>query len=169
MTSNPSIRTALIKQLDASSPVQYSTDNTNWINITSWPFTIGNILPDNTKLKIKFNSDITLPNSFTNYFLLKSNNIIIDGNSKKITVDNCTDFPGLITNGTDIENGYSNITVKNISIASTGTTNLLPGNGWVCSQYFGVYLRTQEELLDNIPQLTRLILPLQVVLRVVVF
>ena len=55
MTSNPSIRTALIKQLDASSPVQYSTDNTNWINITSWPFTIGNILPDNTKLKIKFN------------------------------------------------------------------------------------------------------------------
>ena len=137
MTSNPSIRTALIKQLDASSPVQYSTDNTNWINITSWPFTIGNILPDNTKLKIKFNSDITLPNSFTNYFLLKSNNIIIDGNSKKITVDNCTDFPGLITNGTDIENGYSNITVKNISIASTGTTNLLPGNGWVCSQYFG--------------------------------
>ena len=137
MTSNPSIRTALIKQLDASSPVQYSTDNTNWIDITTWPFTIGNILPDNTKLKIKFTTNITLPVGITEYFVLKSNNIIIDGNTKTITVNDCLDFPGLITNGTASENGYNNITVKNIIVVSTGTTNLLAGNGWICRQYFG--------------------------------
>ena len=139
------IKTVLIRQLVAISPVQldailplqFSMDNTNWIDITTWPFTIGNILPNNTKLKIKFTTNITLPVGITEYFVLKSNNIIIDGNSKTITVNDCLDFPGLITNGTASENGYNNVTVKNITVVSTGTTNLSGGNGWICRQYFG--------------------------------
>jgi hypothetical protein len=131
------IKTVLIRQLDAISPVQFSRDNTNWVDITTWPFTIGNILPNNTKLKIKFTTNITLPVGITEYFVLKAHNIIIDGNSKTITAKDCLNFPGLITNGTASENGYNNVTVKNIIVVSTGTTNLSAGNGWICRQYFG--------------------------------
>jgi hypothetical protein len=117
--------------------MQLSTDNITWTNITSWPFTIGNGLSDNKKLKLKFTTNVTLPNGVNNYFVVNANNIIIDGNNKTITINDCPNFPGLITNGTSGENGYNNVTIKNISIATTGTTSLLSGQGWICKNYFG--------------------------------
>ena len=136
-----SINTVLIRQTAVDQNIQFSTDNENWtdISIGSWPFTIGNNSPD-TKLKVKFDTDITLPyliNGKGDYFWLSSNNIIIDGNNKTVTVNDFPYFPGLITNGTEAKNGYNNITIKNISIVSTGTTTLSVGQGWICKTYFG--------------------------------
>jgi hypothetical protein len=143
-----SINTVLIRQTDLDQNIQFSTDNENWrdISIGNWPFIIGNNSPD-TKLKVKFDTDITLPYLIKgkgDYFILTSNNIIIDGNNKTVTVNNFPSFPGLITNGTEIingfnniTNGYNNISIKNISIVSTGTTTLSLGQGWICKKYFG--------------------------------
>jgi hypothetical protein len=137
MASSFPIKTALIRQVSASAAIQFSTNNSTWTNISTWPFTIGNNLPDNNILKVKFTTNITLPNIKSDYFILASPNIIIDGNNKSITVNNFVNFPGLITNGSATENGNNNITVKNISIGITGSSTLLSGQGWICKNYFG--------------------------------
>lgn len=133
----PSVFTSLFRQTDAVSPIEFSTNNTTWTSITSWPFYIGNELSNNSSLRIKLTTNITLPNGETDYFVLTANNIIIDGNNKTITVADFPNFPGLITNGTATENGNDNIIVKNVVIASVGTTSLLSGQGWICKNYFG--------------------------------
>lgn len=137
MASSFPIKTALIRQVSASAAIQFSTDNTTWKDISSWPFIIGNNLPDNNILKVKITTNITVPNIKTDFFILASPNIIIDGDNKFITVNNFVNFPGLFTNGTATENGNNNITVKNISIGITGNTTLSSGQGWVCKNYFG--------------------------------
>ena len=136
MASGVSIKTALIRQTSASSTIQFSTDNVTWNDISSWPFTIGNYSPDTNILRVKFTTDIVVPIK-TDYFVLSSSNIIIDGNYKTVTVPDYPSFPGLISNGTENNKGNNNIIVTDLSVLPTGTTTLRIGQGWICKQYFG--------------------------------
>ena len=70
------------------------------------------------------------------YFVIGGDNIIVDGQDMIIIVDNVTDFPGLVQNGTDSSKGYNNITIKNININGTSST-LTDCGGWICQMYFG--------------------------------
>jgi hypothetical protein len=97
--------------------------------ITSWPYTI----PANTT--------ITFITAFyflstSQYFIIGGNNITIDANNIPCYVYNCTNYNGLIQNGTSTTNGYSNITIQNFNIQTSGST--INSNGsWLCQTYFG--------------------------------
>ena len=126
---------AYIKQTDSVSPVEYSSDNQNWTNI-SWPLYIQNSSYDTAKLVVKIQSNLNLT-ALNNYLALSGHNITIEGNSYNITVTNVANYAGFIQNGTSGLNGYNNITVQNINIGSSGSTTPVSGGGWICRQYFG--------------------------------
>ena len=137
--------TVFIRQLTPYSNIQYSIDNmTTWENNIYWPFSIGNINSaiSTTNLVVSITTDLYLTtptnvNDFTSLFVINENKITVDGNEHNITINDYPNFSGLIQNGSNNKNGYSNIKVKNINIITSGTTTLNEGQGWICSTYFG--------------------------------
>lgn len=75
--------------------------------------------------------------SVSNYFVIGGNGVTINGNNKIVTINNISNYSGLIQNGTIESNGYSNTTIKNIGVETTGTTTLADGGGWICQSNFG--------------------------------
>ena len=118
-------------------PIKYSIDNTIWNDITIWPVNITNT-NTNYYLTIIFNTDIEFNTAIGNtngYFILNSDNIIFDGNDKRILIQGILNYPGLINNGYGSNNGYSNITIKNLVVDKVDAT-LSRLNGWIGQQYF---------------------------------
>ena len=129
--------TIYIRQVGAT--YQESNDQETWSDITSWPY--------NAYSSIEFVTDISFT-SADNYFKMGSSYSYIgslslnnDGTRRIITIDGVIDYPGLIQNGTDLENGYGFTGVFNIEVRAVNGSTLYvsegPGSGWVCQQYFG--------------------------------
>lgn len=132
--------------LDAEGSIYYSFTKGEWnYYIDSWPCLITNTNTDAGILHVEFVNNITFDNA-NKYFMCGSNNIQIgsntlndDGSRPIITIDGVAGYPGLIQNGTDSANGYSNISVTNLIVSATNSTLYAsegPGSGWVCQQYF---------------------------------
>lgn len=132
--------------LDTEGSIYYSFVKGEWnYYIDSWPCLITNTNTDAGILHVEFVNNIIFDNA-NKYFMCGSNNIQIgsntlndDGSRPIITIDGVDGYPGLIQNGTDSLNGYSNIFVTNLIVSATNSTLYAsegPGSGWVCQQYF---------------------------------
>jgi len=128
-------------QIDASgtlffqqsgSYVQYSTRTDGpWSNAV-WPITVTNTDTINA-LTMTFTTDLSF-NALTQYFILDSSNITIDG-SKNVVNVNVDSYPGLVKNGTSDTSGNSNITIRNLGVEST--YSVAGSGGWIGQSYFG--------------------------------
>jgi hypothetical protein len=119
--------------------IQYQSNSTSgsWTNITSFPVSFINSNPVvGNILTISLITNLTIGLA-TGYFICGSSYITFDGTGKTVTIDSVTNYLGLIQNGTNLANGYSNITVKNINNAISGTSTLVFFGGWICQRYFG--------------------------------
>ena len=112
------------------------TNNNDYI----WPVTINGGSYD-SPIVITFSEDLTL-NSTSNYFIIDSEYIVIDGENFNVIIDGVTDYPGLVKNGTDGINGKSNITIQNINISTLNSSTLAAYKGWICWDYFGANATT---------------------------
>jgi hypothetical protein len=125
---------------DVAGLVQYSLDDVSY-NLILWPFTIINS-DTNTTLKVIFQSDIVLADP-SRYFICGSSNIQFgdtslkqDGTRRIIELQNLSDYPGLIQNGTKDDLSYDNIFAYNLRVINSGGT-LATGGGWIGQTYFG--------------------------------
>ena len=107
---------------DASGTIDFNQPGCNIINNTSNP---------TSYLIINFTSNINL-NSSTQYFIIGSQYILIDGLNYTITITINTgdNYLGLVQNST-----YGNITIQNIKVDGTNS-NLLTNGGWIGQSYF---------------------------------
>ena len=140
--------------------IQYSTDNSSWTNVGSWPITLGT-----ASATLKFTTDLSF-NSMNQYFKMGAASQTIDGSYNIVYVNNVAGYYGLVKNGdyaypgTSLtsyiysqNNAYSNCTIKNISvmsvsssllaIANSGSTSEAtgdnkPGPGWIAQIYYGL-------------------------------
>ena len=117
--------------------LSYSFNNVDWIQIVDYPITL--TYTGSGTGNVYLTSDITF-NTSTNYFIIDSENIIFDGGNKTVTINNVTDYPGLFQNGTgnaetSYTNGYSNVTIQNITM-NCSTSTLSKYNGWFAQTYF---------------------------------
>ena len=122
-----------------TSTISTSTTITNlYLSSVGWPITINGGTKSNPTI-VTFGEDISL-NSTSNYFVIGSEYVIIEGNNKTVTIDKVHDYPGLFQNGGDNVSGYSNITINDINLdtISSGviTTTLISRGGWLCQTYF---------------------------------
>jgi len=154
LTTNNNI---FIKQL-TNGNIYYSTTDNNDDNISTGTWTQINASADWTcvllnnnatptetnRLNIIFLTNITISN-IDNYFLISTNFITINGNYKIFSVNNITNYPGLIRNGNGVDSapspsvvssGYNNIVIQNLTLTSNNST-LRSFGGWVCQSYFG--------------------------------
>ena len=121
--------------------ILYSTDNTTWTPISSWPVTIVNTTPTQI-LKVLFTSDIYITSS-ANYFICGSTAIQFgdtslrpDGTRPTIAKSSFVPgftYAGLIQNGQSGVPGYSNITIVNLIIDGT---DLILSGGWIGQSYY---------------------------------
>ncbi len=127
--------------------IQYSYNLTSWIGISE-PCTITNNDPSsNQYLTIKLYTNITFTN-INQYFIIGSEYIIFDGNNLTATIDNTLNYPGFIQNGTFSTPGFSNVTIKNLGILTSGTSTLSSNSsGWI-GQYLFSYGATNN-IIDN--------------------
>lgn len=95
-------------------------------------------------ITITFGENLTF-NTDQEYFIICSDNIIIEGNYKDITINNVSGYPGLFQNGNNNENGYTNIKINNLNMISQSST-LSNNNGWILQEYFGKGQNIPEEL-----------------------
>lgn len=123
-----------LNQTNASSSIQYSTDNVTWTDVV-WPLYIQNSNFVTSTLNVKIQSNLNITN-VNNIFIINGHNITIDGNNYNVTVTNVTNFPGLIQNGTGGTNGYNNVTIQKINIGMSGSS-FIAGLGWICQSNFG--------------------------------
>jgi len=133
--------TYYFRQVTSTSLVEYSSDDTNWISIDNgnWPLQITNSSPLSSNiLTVKFNTDITISSSIgiNGYFIINSEYITINGNDKVITIDNITNYPGLIQNGTSSNNCYTNININDLGVVTSNNSTLADGGGWIGRSYF---------------------------------
>jgi hypothetical protein len=100
---------------------------------------------------ISFGEDLTIGSSIgtSGYFIIGSEYITVNGESYTVTITDIQDYPGLIQNGTSSSNAYTNITIENIGILSSGSTTLGSQGGWLCQIYFGKGLSTGTLLITN--------------------
>lgn len=98
-----------------------------------WPVTLIN--NSDTYLKIIFDENLTF-DSLNYFFIIGSNNIIIEGNYKKIII-NTNQYNGLVKNGDLSIFAYSNIILNNIRIYNNTINYIQNNNGWITQEYFG--------------------------------
>jgi len=136
-------------------PIQYSINfSESWIDVTDidFPITIENTTSENNVLTVKFTTDMEFTTT-DHYFICGSQHITFDGlkpdgNRATITFNGVINCLGLIQNGKYGQNGFSNIAVQNIHVASIGTTTLADSYaGWVCQGNFG--RGSLNVLIDN--------------------
>jgi len=101
----------------------------NYIDTSQFPIHI----PSNTI--VNFLENVTIEGGANKYFIIDGNNIKINGNNKVVTINGITDYPGLFQNGTDQNNGYTNIIINDLGIVSNNST-LASGGGWIGQSYF---------------------------------
>ena len=82
-------------------------------------------------ITVKLGANIT--DSTGKYFIIGGNGVVFDGSSNTITINNVTNYPGLISCSVS---AYS-ATIQNLGILTSGTTVLNAYNGWVVQGYSG--------------------------------
>ena len=120
----------------SGSDVQYSSSVSGpWTDVSSsmWPITLTNTDSPSSTLNVTLVTDLSL-NALTQYFILDSSNITIDGSSNVVNI-NVDSYPGLIQNGTVDTSGNSDITIQNLGVLST--YSVAQAGGWIGQQYFG--------------------------------
>ena len=143
----PGGTTVYLRQLAVGADVEYSVDQTNWYTVY-WYCLLYNTDTSLGVLTLEFLTDITLDStvggSTYGYFICASDNIQLgaaslrpDGSRPVLTLDGLIDYPGLLQNGSNVSNGYQNITVANLEVVATGGTTLASGAGWLGQAYFG--------------------------------
>jgi hypothetical protein len=120
-----------------TSIINTSTTITNsQISTFTWPIEILGGSTSNPTI-ITFGDNITL-NSPTQFFIIGSDNVIIEGNNKIVELSSINEYPGLFQNGTSSTDGYSNIIIRNFSMfCGTSTQEENSGGGWICQRYYG--------------------------------
>ncbi len=108
----------------------------------SFPVTIQNTNTSYT-LKVLFETDMTFYGSIW-YFICGSHNIQFgsnslntDGSRPTITIDSVVNYPGFISNGSSVSEGYDNIKIYNLKITTSGGSTLQSDGGWFGQSYFG--------------------------------
>ena len=122
-----------------SGDILYSNNGSDWMAVV-FPVMIYNIDPSTT-LNVRFITDFNLSN--TNYYFIAASDNITFGNptltstgsSTIFTITDVLDYPGLFQNGSSLQNGRSNIKIRNISVNSVGSE--LSAGGWVAQSNFG--------------------------------
>ena len=105
------------------------------VNSYTWPVTVNGGTSANPVI-ITFGENISITN-VSQYFITGSSYITYDGTGKIITISSVSSYPGLIQNGINGINGYSNITIQNINSAISGSSTLAVKGGYICQNYFG--------------------------------
>ena len=100
----------------------------------NWPVTIQGGT-SSSPVVITFSENLTL-NASNKYFIIGSEYITIEGNYKTVTISGVSNYPGLIRNGTSSLNGYSNNTIQNIGVITSGNSTLVDNSGWLCQNYY---------------------------------
>ncbi len=121
-------------------------NGTNW-ELINWPYTITNTQPL-VPLVLMLTTDLIMT-SVNNYFITGSENIIFNGNYKKVIIDGVQNYPGLIKNGNYRTFGFTNITVKNFSVEIKGTSSLAAGAGWIAQAYFASGISSNTVTITN--------------------
>jgi hypothetical protein len=123
------------------SGITYKINDGSYLGF-SLPVTILNTNPSFT-LKVLFENNLTLQANIF-YFICGSANIQfgseslnVDGLKTIITIDNVSDYPGFIRNGTNGGNGFNNIYVYNLEVNSINGSTLITDGGWIGQSYFG--------------------------------
>lgn len=127
---------------DISGQIEYSTDPNFSLNFNLYfPCLVTNTDTSLGYLKIIFKTDIVLDNG-NQYFQINSEkiqfgsqNINNDSTIPTITIQ-VPYWDGLITNGTELIDGFSNIRIYNLFIDGSGNSTQITG-GWLCKQFFG--------------------------------
>ena len=119
----------------SGSDIQYRNDGEEWQNV-SFPMTL-------YSYNVYFTTDITIT-SVDQYFICQTTNMTIgsrilneDGSRPVITIDNVTNYPGLINNGSFENNGYNDVNVFNLEVRSINDSTLSSDGGWIGQAYFG--------------------------------
>lgn len=102
----------------------YSSDNINWTPISAYPLTINNTVSP-TQVSVIFTTNMTFT-SGTQYFIINSNDILVDGEGYTMTISSVTGYQGLIS----IASGKKNITTQNFKISSS-SSSLASYAGWL--------------------------------------
>ena len=123
---------------DNSGVIQYSLDDSTYLNITTAPVTIVNTIPGSSNITtVLLKTDIIVNANPLFYFICGSEYITFDGQGFNVTIDTITNYPGLIQNGTSSSNGETNITIQNIGVLTSNSSTLVASGGWVSHTYFG--------------------------------
>lgn len=104
------------------------------INNYTWPVTINGGTQGSTVI-VTLGDDITLTD-VSQYFIIGSDYITIDGSSNNVIIDGVENWLGLVKNGTSQTFGYSNTTIQNINMNTSGGSTLANYYGWICWEYF---------------------------------
>lgn len=138
MTSiNANGATASVYLRSVGGTSEFSTDNLSW-NSISWPATITNTNPSASSiLKVLFLTDLTFSISDNAQFICNSSHIQFgstslnaNGTVPTITVDGVANFPGLVQNGTNSDNGFNSIFIYNLAVIATSGATLATNSGW---------------------------------------
>ena len=120
----------LFSQITANTTIHNSD-----VNSYSWPVTISGGTAG-SPVVVSFGDDLSFSAS-NNYFIIGSDYVTINGNGHTVTLNNITNYPGLVQNGTSGSNGYGNININKIGIIASGSTTLFGFGGWIGQYYFG--------------------------------
>jgi hypothetical protein len=131
---------------DNSGSIEQSSDLINWYIIGTGCTITNNNPSSNRYLTVKLYTDITFTSS-SQYFVINSEYIIFDGDNHTVLIDNVTNFNGFIKNGSNSFSGYSNVTIKNIGIITSGTSTLSNNNSWLTHYYYSS--NAINNLIDN--------------------
>lgn len=121
--------------------INYSTDGGGTIYALSFPATITNSNTALGLLKVRFATDILLPENASSYFVIGSSWIqfgseqLLPGAVRPIISIGVDDYTGLLQNGGSESNGFGNLLVLNLVVNGTGT--LSSGSGWFGARAFG--------------------------------
>ena len=133
--SRPGGTSVYIKQ--ESGTISWSSDNINFITISSFPIIVTNTNTAAGNLTVIFNTDLTLTTT-SQYIYCNSSNIQIgsstlnaNGSRTTITINNVLNYSGFIDNGNSGVNGFNNISIYNLVVSTSGTTTQGSDGGWI--------------------------------------
>ena len=110
------------------------TINNADISSYSWPVKVQGGTSSSPVI-VTFGDDITFIYS-SQYFIIGSEYVTINGSNNSVTINNVSSYNGLVQNGSIGDNGYSNTTVENIYMDSSNNATLADNGGWICQEYF---------------------------------
>jgi surface protein len=134
----------LLRQ-EVGSDMQYSNDGGVTWTTAVWPLSLinsGSSAPGTRAIRaagvpliMTFTEDIYFDSS-SQYFIIDSSNITIDGSNNVVYIDvSSNDYPGVFQNGTVDTSGNSYVTIQNLGVDSS--YSLADYGGWVGQSYFG--------------------------------